>query len=229
MRAQQVMKSQADKKRKEGHFKVGDKVLVRLQPYKQHSAVLRKNHKLSMRYFGPFPVIDKIGALAYKLQLPTTAKIHPVFHISQLKEFKGTDDEPYIPLPLTTSEIGPMMKPTAVLDTRMLIQGNQTIPQVLIQWGEHEPAEAKWEDFKEVCNHYPDFNLEDKVEFKGGGIVMKERPRRNEDSARGGPTNFFFFFFFFFLREGPTNLEGIRRGNRTRVLNTRLKGYKVGM
>jgi hypothetical protein len=42
---------------------------------------------------------------------------------------------------------------------------------------------------------------------------MKERPRRNEDSARGG----------------PTNLEGIRRGNRTRVLNTRLKGYKVGM
>ncbi|PNX54976.1 hypothetical protein L195_g048599, partial [Trifolium pratense] len=97
-RAQQIMKSNADKKRKEAEFKEGDMVLVRLQPYRQHSAALRKNKKLSMRYFGPFKVLAKVGTVAYKLELPISAKIHPVFHISQLKEFKGGADEPYIPL-----------------------------------------------------------------------------------------------------------------------------------
>ncbi|MCI51126.1 GDT1-like protein 2, partial [Trifolium medium] len=91
-------------------------VLVRLQPYRQHSAALRKNQKLSMRYFGPFKIIAKVGAVAYKLELPTNAKIHPVFHITQLKEFKGGTEEPYIPLPLTTTDIGPTFTPTRVLD-----------------------------------------------------------------------------------------------------------------
>jgi HPt (histidine-containing phosphotransfer) domain-containing protein len=101
LRAQQVMKNQADKKRLDVAFQVGDDVLVKLQPYRQHSAALRKNQKLSMKYFGPFKILAKIGTVAYKLELPMTAKIHPVFHISQLKLFKGEINEPYMPLPLT--------------------------------------------------------------------------------------------------------------------------------
>jgi hypothetical protein len=101
LRAQQVMKNQADKKRLDVAFQVGDDVLVKLQPYRQHSAALRKNQKLSMKYFDPFKILAKIGTVAYKLELPMTAKIHPVFHISQLKLFKGEINEPYMPLPLT--------------------------------------------------------------------------------------------------------------------------------
>ncbi|MCH83059.1 hypothetical protein A2U01_0003873, partial [Trifolium medium] len=192
MKAQQTMKHQADKKRRDVEFKVGDKVLVRLQPYRQHSAALRKNQKLSMRYFGPFEVIAKIGTVAYKLALPPSAKIHAVFHVAQLKAFKGSNDEPYVPLPLTTIDIGPTFHPTKVLDSRMVIQGSQAIPQVLIQWGDEDTAEVKWEDYTEIQTNYPELNLEDKVKFKGGGIVMKGilgNRDKGSDSAQNIPTN----------------------------------------
>ena len=89
LKSQNYMKMQADKRRKNIQLMVGDLVLVKLQPYRQHSVALRKNQKLGMRFFGPFEVIQKIGSVAYKLKLPDTAKIHPVFHISLLKKFQG--------------------------------------------------------------------------------------------------------------------------------------------
>ena len=52
-------------KRRDLQFMVGDLVLVKLQPYKQHSVALRKHQKLGMRYFGPFLVIERIGTVAY--------------------------------------------------------------------------------------------------------------------------------------------------------------------
>jgi hypothetical protein len=132
LKAQQVMKSQADKKRRDWKFEIGDLVMVKLQPYRQHSAALRKNYKLSMRYFRPFSILERIGAVAYKLELPHTARIHPVFHVSQLKPFKGEVGEPYLPLPLPTTDNGIIAQPASVIDCRMLVQGQQHIPQVKI-------------------------------------------------------------------------------------------------
>lgn len=109
------MKTQADKKRRDVSLVVGDLVLVKLQPYRQSSAALRKNQKLGIRYFGPFHIIARIGAAAYRLQLPETTKIHSVFHISQLKPFRGSVSEPYLSLPLLTNECDPIIEPKAVL------------------------------------------------------------------------------------------------------------------
>lgn len=67
LRVQQRQKHQADKIRTERQFQVGQHVYVKLQPYMQTSLAQRLNQKLSFRYFGPFPILEKIGAVAYKL------------------------------------------------------------------------------------------------------------------------------------------------------------------
>lgn len=160
-KAQQRMKAQADKRRMDMQLAVGDMVLAKLQPYRQHSVALRRNQKLSMRYFGPFEVIQRIGQVAYKLKLPDQAKIHPVFHISQLKKFQGDDTVAYLPLPLLTAENGPIVQPKEVLQTRMLLRNESQIPQALILWDDDDVDAASWEDIEEFKRNYPLSNLED--------------------------------------------------------------------
>ena len=84
-RAQRRMKTQADKKRCERSFEVGEMVYLKLQPYVQSSLAPRANQKLAFRFFGPFQILCKVGTVAYKLALPSSSAIHPVFHVSQLK------------------------------------------------------------------------------------------------------------------------------------------------
>ncbi|KAH0725501.1 hypothetical protein KY284_001366 [Solanum tuberosum] len=59
-----------------------------------------RGHKLGRRCFGPFKVIKRIGEVAYKLELPIEAKIHPVFHVSVLKRCLGKPIQQIIPLQL---------------------------------------------------------------------------------------------------------------------------------
>ena len=85
LRAKQKMKQYADKKRTERHFSEGDMVFLKLQPYVQSSVVRRASHKLAFKYFGPYEIVQKIGTVAYRLALPPTSRVHPIFHVSQLK------------------------------------------------------------------------------------------------------------------------------------------------
>jgi hypothetical protein len=61
-------------------------VYLKLQPHIQSFVAPRSNYKLSYRFYGPFKIIQKIGQVAYKLDLPAHAQIHPVVHVSQLKK-----------------------------------------------------------------------------------------------------------------------------------------------
>ena len=92
-KAAKRMKKWADKKRRHVEFQVGDLVLVKLLP--QQFKAFRKVHKgLIRRYEGPFPVIKRVGNVAYKLQLPPKLKIHPVFHVSLLKPYREDKEDP---------------------------------------------------------------------------------------------------------------------------------------
>ena len=76
------MKHQADKKRSDRVFAVGDSVFLKLQPYIQSSVAPRAHHKLLFKYYGPYQVLERVGASAYRLALPPASKIHPVLHVS---------------------------------------------------------------------------------------------------------------------------------------------------
>ena len=87
--AQEMMKWYADKKTVDWSFNVGDWVYLRLQPYKQASVHHQKLGKLPPRFYDPFQILQKIGQVSYKLDLPAGSLIHPVFHVSNLKAKVG--------------------------------------------------------------------------------------------------------------------------------------------
>ena len=77
------MKQHENQNRSKRSFDVGDWVFLRLQPYKQMSLKqAKKDNKLSPKYYGPYKVLQNIGTMAYKLELPTSSQVHPIFHVS---------------------------------------------------------------------------------------------------------------------------------------------------
>ncbi|GJR63337.1 putative reverse transcriptase domain-containing protein [Tanacetum coccineum] len=76
--ARDRQKSYADLKRKPMEFQVGDKVMLKVSPWKGVSIVFGKRGKLNPRYVGPFKVIERVGEVAYKLELPEELSKEPV-------------------------------------------------------------------------------------------------------------------------------------------------------
>ncbi|GJR43516.1 putative reverse transcriptase domain-containing protein [Tanacetum coccineum] len=92
--AQDRQKSYADRKRKPMEFEIGDRVMLKVSPWK---GVVRfgKRGKLNPRYVGPFKVLAKVGKVAYRLELPQElSRVHHTFHVSNLK--KCYADEPLV-------------------------------------------------------------------------------------------------------------------------------------
>ena len=86
--AQQRMQAQANRKRRDHPFKVGDKVFLAVR---QNQLPPGLSPKLSAKFSGPFPIVAAVGSHAFKLDLPSTVNIHHVFHVSQLKPCVASD------------------------------------------------------------------------------------------------------------------------------------------
>ncbi|CAM8983892.1 unnamed protein product [Rhodiola kirilowii] len=130
-------------------------VYVKLQPYRQQSVVLRSTQKLSPKYFGPYKILDKCGVVAYKLQLPSSSRIHPVFHVSQLKKHVGGAVTAFA-LPSVMPELF-VKHPAAILERKVVNRQGRAATKVLVQWENQPIEEATWEFLFELQKKFPDF------------------------------------------------------------------------
>jgi hypothetical protein len=139
------MKRQEDKHRPEREFQVGGWVYIKLQPHVQQSVQRCVNHKLSFKYFGPYQVLQHIGKVAYKLQLPESSKIHPVLHVSQLKKEIPPHTKVAADDQLQLLTIDAATASYKVLDSCLRKIGNAAVPHLLLQWEGWPSTWATWE------------------------------------------------------------------------------------
>lgn len=142
--AQERQARLADERRTDVSFAVGDRVLLSTTNLR-----LRTDGpaaKFNPRWTGPFPVVERIGAVAYKLQLPSTMRVHPVFHVSLLKPYLASaaprSQSPLPPLPTIGGDV---YQAERISQRRTVTLNGRSIKQYLVHWTGYPDSEATWE------------------------------------------------------------------------------------
>jgi hypothetical protein len=148
--AQENQMKYANQHRRHLTFKIGDKVLLSAQYINNPVDRNRPTRKLTPRYLGPYTISAVISTTAYKLDLPTTLRIHPVFHISKLKLYNETEDflRAIPPPPVILSDNSEEYEVEQILDKRTL-KGKT---QYLIKWVGYPLHDATWEPVNHLKN-----------------------------------------------------------------------------
>jgi hypothetical protein len=102
--------------------------------------------KLSLRYIGPFPILEKCEKVAYKLELPSSlAGVHDIFDVSQLKKCLKA------PVDVVLREVAPLETDLTypehlikILDQKSRVTRRKTIKFYKVQWSNHTEEEAIW-------------------------------------------------------------------------------------
>jgi hypothetical protein len=148
------MKQKVDQHRSGSSFELGDWVFLRLQLYK-HMFIkqAKKDNKLSPNYYSPYKVLQKIGTMAYKLELSASSRVHPVLHVSWLKKVIG-DNILVQTIFLELAEEGKIiLEPEAITDTRIHQLRNRSISEYLIKWRKLPAEDSTWEDESFIQKH----------------------------------------------------------------------------
>ncbi|GJV46787.1 putative reverse transcriptase domain-containing protein [Tanacetum coccineum] len=150
------IKSYADKRRKPLKFQVGDRVLLKVSPWK---GVVRfgKKGKLAPRYVGPYEYRECVGPVAYRLKLPQELNcVHDTFHVSNLKKCLA---EPDVQVPLDEIEIDENLRfveePIEIVERDVKKLKRRRIPLVKVRWNSRQGAEYTWEREDQFRKKYP--------------------------------------------------------------------------
>jgi hypothetical protein len=143
---QSHQKSYTDKRRSPLEFEVGDHVYLWVSPMKGVRRFGIKG-KLSPRYIGPYPIINKYGPTSYQVELPAKLSgVHNVFHVSQLKRCLMPPTDVVIEDTITLEpDLTYKAYPIKILDQQDRVTRNKTTRFYKIQWNEYSEDEVTWE------------------------------------------------------------------------------------
>ncbi|GJX14290.1 putative reverse transcriptase domain-containing protein [Tanacetum coccineum] len=149
-------KSYADNRRKPLEFEVGDKVLLKVLPWK---GVMRfgKKGKLAPRYVGLFEILKRIGPIAYMLRLPKElSEVHDTFHVSNLKKCLA-DANLHVPLDeiKVDKTLHFVKKPVGIIDSEVKTLKRSKILIVKVRWNSKRGPEFTWEREDHMKARYP--------------------------------------------------------------------------
>ncbi|GJX14718.1 putative reverse transcriptase domain-containing protein [Tanacetum coccineum] len=154
--ARDRQKSYADKRRKPLEFSVGDYVLLKVSPWK---GVVRfgKKGKLAPRFVGPFEIIEKVGPVAYRLDLPEELNgVHDTFHVSNLKKCLA---DPTLKVPLDEIQVDAKLnfveEPVEILEREFKKLKRSRIAIVKVRWNSKRGPEFTWEREDQMKLKYP--------------------------------------------------------------------------
>ncbi|KAI3762610.1 hypothetical protein L1987_53047 [Smallanthus sonchifolius] len=154
--ARDRQKSYADNRRKPLEFQVGDRVMLKVSPWKG-VARFGNRGKLNPRYVGPFEILARVGPVAYKLKLPQElSNVHDTFHVSNLKKCLSDDtliippDEIHIDNKLHFVE-----EPIEVTDWKVQRTRRSRIKLVKVRWNSKRGPEYTWEREDKMKAKYP--------------------------------------------------------------------------
>ena len=154
--AQDRQRKYANLGRKNKEFEVGEKVLLKISPWK---GVMRfgKKGKLSPRYIGPFEILRRVGNVSYQLALPPDLQyIHDVFHISVLKMYKPDNRHVLAYEPINVEpDLTYEEQPIKIIDHKIKELRNKSVKMVKVVWKNHLIEEATWEPEFEMRKNYP--------------------------------------------------------------------------
>nr|GEX09519.1 hypothetical protein [Tanacetum cinerariifolium] len=153
-------KSYANRHRRELAFNLGDRVFLKVSPYRGVRSFGFKG-KLSLRFLGPFEILDRVGEVSYRLALPLQlSHVHNVFHVLLLRGYK------YHPLHVVSysldqirEDLSLVEEPEKILDRQERVMRNKTILFVKILWKNHPEREATWETEESMGASYLCFFL----------------------------------------------------------------------
>ncbi|GJT81607.1 putative reverse transcriptase domain-containing protein [Tanacetum coccineum] len=154
--ARDRQKSYANLKRKPMEFQVGDKVMLKVFPWKG-VVHFGKWGKLNPRYVGPFKVLEKVGEVACKLELPEELnRVHNTFHVSNLKKFHA--NEP-LAVPLDGLHLDDKLhfveEPVEIVDRKVKRLKRSRIPLFKVRWNSKRGPEFTWEHEDQFQKKYP--------------------------------------------------------------------------
>ena len=117
-------------------------------------------NKLSQKYYGPYNVVEKIGQVAYRLDLPPTSKIHDVFHVSLLKaSYNNQYGTNAIPTHFDTPSDTEELYPESILERGLVKRGNVAKVRLLVKWVNKPIEDASWIMFEDFTTKFPSFDL----------------------------------------------------------------------